>query len=120
MHGTRGDLMEAQYFYEQAVASDPTYVRALMRLAWLNTQRRFDVNEYGAYDTALLQKRDDDAEEAYSKAQKAAPNDPEVLAIPIPSRLQTAAPSGAMHSDLVGNGLRLFGVSAGPVSLREL
>jgi tetratricopeptide (TPR) repeat protein len=63
----------------QAVEADPTYLPALKRLAWLNTQRRFDVNEYGAFDDDLLRKRDEQAEECYNKAVKAAPNDPEVL-----------------------------------------
>ncbi len=57
--------MEAQEYYTRAVEAQPDFVPALKRLAWLHTQRRFDTNEYGAFDDALLAKRDEDAEDCY-------------------------------------------------------
>mmetsp|Transcript_1917 Transcript_1917/g.4527 ORF Transcript_1917/g.4527 Transcript_1917/m.4527 type:complete len:175 (-) Transcript_1917:1-525(-) len=79
MHDVRGDKIEAQDFYERAIESQPDHLPALKRLAWLHTQRRFDTNEYGAYEEALQHKRDDDAEACYRKAVKVCPHDPDVL-----------------------------------------
>ena len=47
---------------------DPNHVPTLRRLAWLHTQRRFEMNAYGAYDDAMLERRDSDAEECYTHA----------------------------------------------------
>ncbi len=58
-------MLEAQEYYTRAVEAQPDFVPGLKRLAWLHTQRRFDTNEYGAFDDALLAKRDQDAETCY-------------------------------------------------------
>lgn len=42
-------------------------------MAWLHTQRRFEMNAYGAFDDAMLERRDEAAVECYERALASEP-----------------------------------------------